>query len=242
MEPGFYEIDGIGADIGVGVSGSRWATLGGVVKMDVDAVPYTVANEYICGQLAGAIGLPVPPATIAKLDDGGVAFVCLRFGHKGDSLPPVNPPDIVSARANLSAGLAIFDCWVINQDRHPGNLAFLPEAGLSVFDHGHALLGTTAGGGIAHLQGMKDVPLWSGCLVPHLKSCDDLARWVHRVNAVPDDLVTEIAERAWRLGAITRDEASTVSEVLNHRKRRLGAFVDEHHDLFPAITSWGLAS
>lgn len=91
MEAGFYGVESIGSPMGAGVTGSRSALLDGVVKTrDANAV-YTVANEYICGRLGSMVGLPTPPGTIARLNDGSWAYVMMRFGHRGIRLPPVDP-------------------------------------------------------------------------------------------------------------------------------------------------------
>ncbi|MDP9395571.1 MAG: hypothetical protein M3Q27_15540 [Actinomycetota bacterium] len=79
------------------------------------------------------------------LDDGSHAYAMMRFGIRGDRLPPVDPVEVVSVRPHLAARVVAFDSLVINGDRHSGNLAFAQEVGLSVYDHGHALLGTQDG-------------------------------------------------------------------------------------------------
>jgi hypothetical protein len=127
MEAGFYGVAAVGSYMGAGVTGSRAAQLDGVVKTWDASAPYTVANEYICGRLATTIGLPAPPGTIARLNDGTWGFVMLRFGHRGDRLPPVDPDEVVRYKPSLAAGVVAFDSWVLNFDRHTGNLAFAPS-------------------------------------------------------------------------------------------------------------------
>lgn len=243
MEAGFYEIAAVGEPVGDGVTGSRYCTLGGVVKTDVPGTAaYQVANEYICGALAIAVGLPAPPGTVARLADGSAAYVALRFGPRGDKPPPVNPAEVVLDRPKLSAGVVMFDCWVLNGDRHQGNLAYQPEAGLSIFDHGHALLGAQAGQGVQHLSARKDQALWSGCLLPHLTSAADLLRWEYRLRTLTDDHVVEVADVPRKLALITSEEAKAVHETLNFRRRALQLFLNNHRGQFPGVLDWGLAA
>jgi hypothetical protein len=240
VEAGFYGVAALGSPMGAGVTGSREARLDGVVKTWDPAAPYTVANEYICGRLASAVGLPVPPGTIARLNDGSWGYVMLRFGHRGDRLPPVDPPEVVRYKASLAAGVVAFDSWVINFDRHEGNLAYAQDVGLSVFDHGHALLGTTDAGAINHMEMFIDKPVISGCLVPHLQEPRHLHQWAHRLSVVPDDLVGEVCDTAGRLDIITRAEAKAVTTMLNARKVRLWDDIRKNEPLFTGISDWGL--
>ena len=68
MEAGFYEINSIGNKM-PGASGAIEVLMAGIAKDD-SAEHYSVVNEYVCSRLAAAVGLPVPPGTIAKKADG----------------------------------------------------------------------------------------------------------------------------------------------------------------------------
>lgn len=241
VEPGFYGVATVGSLLGEGVTGSRAATLDAILKTSPAGAAYQVPNEYICGRLGTAIGLPVPPGTIAHLDDETPAYVLLRFGPKGDKPPPADPDKVIADREWLAAGVVIFDSWILNTDRHERNLAYIPDSGLSIFDHGHALLGTEAAKAQEHLERHKDVPALGGCLAGKLTNADQLMKWAERVARVPDDLVTETCDAPYRLKAITRDEAKAAASVLNARKRRLWTYVEQNHGVFPGITEWGLS-
>ena len=77
MEAGFCAITTTGNKV-AGASGAVEVQLSGIAKDD-SSEAYTVANEYICVRLAAAIGLPVPPGTIAHTSGGKNMFVSLRF-------------------------------------------------------------------------------------------------------------------------------------------------------------------
>jgi hypothetical protein len=240
MEAGFYGIAALGSLMGGGVTDARACSLDGVVKISHPLAPYTVANEYICGRLATSVGLPAPPGTIAKLDDGTLAYVMLRFGLRGDKPPPADAAEVVRRKPRLAAGVVVFDDWIINRDRHSANLAYVAEAGLSIFDHGHALLGTTADGAEAHIAKYGAGSYFQGVLVPKIEDVSDLLRWANRLGAVPDELVEDICDTPYQLGSITRSEAKAAASILNERKRALWKHVDDGHLSFPAIKDWGL--
>lgn len=243
-DAGFYGVATVQDLIGDGVSGSRWATLNGVVKVDSPGVPYTVANEYICGMLGLIAGLPVPPGTIAKLDDGSSAFVMLRFGLRGDKPPPASPSALIHDRPSLAARIAVFDCWVLNPDRHAGNLAYIPGEAASVYDHGHALLGTEQGKACQRLTALGTDPLWAGVLVPELRSVTDLLGSADRMRAIDDEIVRDICDAPRRLGCISTEEAKAAADALTTRKKRLTEFVEGSKALFTNIPAedWGITN
>ena len=240
MEAGFYGVAALGSYMGAGVTDARACTLDGVVKVDHPLAPYTVANEYICGRLAATVGLPTPPGTIAQLDDGSLAYVMLRFGLRGDKPPPADVADIVRYKPWLAAGVVVFDDWIINMDRHSGNLGYVSTVGLSIFDHGHALLGTTADGAEAHLAAHSTRAHCGGALAPLVSVSKDLYRWASRLNLLDDELVKEVCDTPWRLGSITKAEAKAASSILNERKRALWKHIDDNQRVFASITDWGL--
>lgn len=243
MEPGFYQIATIGSYMGSGITDALACTLDGVVKQNVAAAPYTVANEYICGRLALAVGLPAPPGTIAQMDDGAKAYVMLRFGHKGDKPPPVDPVEVVTNKPQLAAGVVVFDDWILNRDRHAANLAYIADAGgLSIFDHGHALLGIEDGKAIDRLTNSVAVIYLGGKLAPHLSSRVDLMKWAGRIRQVPDELVRETCDTPRRLGLITGAEAKATAHMLNERKRTLAGHIEKSRSTFFGIDDddWGL--
>lgn len=239
MEAGFYGVATLGGPLGLGISGTLEASLDGLVKLNDAQAPYTVANEYICGRLAALVGLPTPPGTIAELSDKRMAYVMLRFGDKGDKPPPADPVEVVTERPLASALLLAFDSWIMNADRHTQNLAYLPGsagAGLSVFDHGHALCGTTAGGAQAFLEGVaRDQPWIGGCLQPELNSAVLLRQACNRLEKVANDMIEEICETPKHLKVYSAAESKSAHETLIHRRDRVWGHVMANQPSFPKI-------
>jgi hypothetical protein len=239
-DSGFYQVAAIGPAIGHGITGSRYASLNGVVKVADEEAAYTVPNEYICGLLGMAIGLPVPPGTIARLDDGTASYAMMRFGPKGDKPPAGVASALVRDYAALAARIAVFDCWVLNGDRHPGNFAYVPGEGVSVFDHGHALLGIKPGQALDYLNEVAVQPVWGGVIVPELLSSTDLHRAAEVIRSCHPDLVRDACDSARRMGVLNADEAKKAAEVLIDRQKMLGHFISRQSAVFAKITDWGL--
>lgn len=245
MDPGFYGVVAVDAPVGEGVTGSRFCTLSGVVKTANTRAPYTVANEYVASRIAGLLGLPVPPGTIAELDDGTLAYVMMKFGKKGDKPPPVNPRDFVAGRPRLAAGIVLFDAWILNGDRHRGNLAWYPgpQTAVSIFDHGHALLGIRDGRGVDHLEALANTPaLGHGCLIDQLAVAAHVESWIEQIEAVRESAVDEICRPLSDLGVCNRDESAKLVEVLVSRKKGIRTLVKADQDKFTNISDedWGL--
>jgi hypothetical protein len=245
MDPGFYGVASIDAAVGDGVTGSRFCTLQGVVKVASPKAAYTVVNESVASRIAGLLGLPVPPGAIAELDHGTIAFAMMKFGKKGDKPPPADAQDFVQNRPRLAAGIVLFDAWVLNKDRHSRNLAWYPRGRGSVviFDHGHALLGTDAGKGVETLNRMVTDPcLGYGCLIGELTVASDVESWIEQIEAVRDSAISEICQPLTGLGVCNRDESAKLEEVLIHRKKAVRTLVKAARDKFTKIDDgdWGL--
>lgn len=241
MEAGFYGVKTLGGYIGDGVSQAHEADLRGVVKTD-EIVPYTVANEYVAASIAFAAGLPVPPSTIATLDDGRRAFLMMRFGLKGEKPPPADLSALVNDRPETAAGIVVFDSLIMNQDRHKKNLAYVPGGGVSMFDHGHALLGPIKDQGVHRLDSDRDNALWGGELVPQIKDPNTLRGWAKRLAKVPPELIRDKCETVREQGAASPEEAAMLEEVLVHRQGLLLDFVEAHDGNFASVLDWSLTA
>lgn len=245
MEPGFYEVTAIGAGVGEGVTGSRYCHLGGILKTDSSEAPYTVANELVASRLAGLLGLPVPPGTVVSLADGTMAYAMLRFGLAGESPPPVNVSQFVLNRSKLAAGIVLFDAWILNADRHAGNIAYVPPSRdlVSVFDHGHALLGTWENKATEYMRANLDThALGYGCIISQLSHTKDLEEWIQAIQGVRDAAIKEVCRPLSGLGLCTKDERDVLVSFLVHRKKTLRDLVQQGRGAFAGIADgdWGL--
>lgn len=239
MEAHFFAMDAWGDPLGTGASGARYCTMEGVAKLNTSTAPYTVANEFICGRLALLVGLPTPPGVITRTDEDEVAFVALRFGDKGELPPPVIPAEVVHDNPLAAAGIVVFDCWVLNGDRHEGNLAY--EQGslpLLMFDHSHALFGPKEG--VPRLEQYAGKPLVAGCLHTELEKGAELDDWCERIAAIDNRVIRDLMEQMADVSAISNDEATKGCKFLIDRKDNLRDLIRTDVSKFPNIRQWGL--
>ena len=242
MQAGFYTINSIGSKLGGGASGAIEVQMTGIAKDD-SAEHYSVANEFICNRAAAAVGLPVPPATIAKRNDGTNAnmFVCLRFSAGPTSLPAADPVELVADHPYLAAGIVAFDCWVGNWDRHAGNIAYLQGvSGVSLFDHGRTLLRTPSGEGAAAIDAGLDLPhvYDQSALLPDVNDIKLLNQWSDRIARVMPELISDACDAAATAGACTEDEAQAVERFLDHRKTRIMSYLSAEKGKLPLVSGW----
>lgn len=239
MEAGFYRVTTGHSPIGEGLTGAAYCSLEGVIKFDSDDAAYTVANEFICARLGIAIGLPTPPGTIARTNDGKAAYVMLRFGDQGDKPPPVNPATFAAERPDLACGIVIFDDWIMNFDRHEKNLAYISNAGVSVFDHGHALMGESRDTARSRLEELRERPAFKGCLLDHVRSKEKLEQWSARIQRMDDQIVAEICDAPRRLHLLGGSECRLLIETLNYRKSKLKDHIWSSRDQFIRVGDFG---
>jgi hypothetical protein len=242
MDFGFYEIEAWGEQLR-GASAPQHCTLSGVVKRNSTEAPYAVPNEFICGRLGLLIGLPVPPGAVVTTDDGKLAYVCLRFGPKGESPPPIDPQEFVEDNPSTAAGVIAFDYWIGNPDRHEHNLAYVrgePKIPVMVFDHSHALLGIEAGAAVQRLRRTVDDPLLSGILRQHVTSSREFGYWAKRISAVSSDLIQDVCRMVIHDDGITADECTAAAEFLMHRKDRVLEKIWDSKGRMPNIQQWEL--
>jgi len=204
-----------------GTSGAQACSVHAVAKRNSLGAPHLVANEFICGRLAMLMGLPVPPGAMAKLDDGGLAYVSLRFGPRGERPPPVAPAELVADHPELALRIVAFDCWVANTDRHEGNLIYLKAPGSRpmIFDHDKALM---AGLGKERLERVRDEAILDGCLVEHLRaSKGGRAKAAEHCRWIADNLLEGVCDEAFGAGAVSEDDRDAVVDFLRVRATSL---------------------
>jgi hypothetical protein len=234
-----------------GVNSAVDAEIRGVAKTN-DQGPFTIANEIIAARLGRALGLPVPDGVVAE-HSGKQYYLSLDVSKEGKTLPPIVPPDFVSACPRLAAGAVIFDIWIANSDRHASNVsfddAFTPPRP-SFFDHGHALLGGDGNGGPHRLAaaesdlGCTGRPPMNGnrhVLIDLVSSAADLREWIDRVAELPDFQIDDACQEAHDLGVLPAGGSlDAVRNWLQDRKARVAELVSNNQAEFSAITQWDL--
>ena len=127
--------------VGDGATGAVFVAVRAVGKRDSQTFPHVVTNEIVCSRLASALALPCPPGCLTtSATRGDLLFASMDFNLAGENLPPARAASVLAQHPIDSAGIVLFDAWVMNYDRHSRNLALDGVSGrLSMFDHSHAL-------------------------------------------------------------------------------------------------------
>src|SRR5216684_1697475 len=140
---GVYRITGWGQPVGMGATGAIFAQVSAICKKNGAQNPYYVANELVAAELGRILRLPVPPGFIV-LDANQVAhYASLDFNLTGVSLPPIIPGNFTTTFLSELGAIIVFDIFIANTDRHPGNLSaeYGQSPKFTLFDHSHSLLG-----------------------------------------------------------------------------------------------------
>ncbi|QRI76046.1 MULTISPECIES: hypothetical protein [Rhodococcus] len=201
----------------------------GVAKMHVKAqdhdLPFLLANELICCRLAAAIGLPVLPGEIALHPNGRKCWVTSQVSHAGVTVPPTRGQEVVAAHAPTIAGALVFDCWVLNEDRHEENFLFHPSLGIWLIDHDDALAGSD-GRRFNTFAKTTDMTLgWHGFQSTELP-LEALRFWAWRVKNAPMGAIDLALNEANARGLLPKANGATLRKLLRDRKERIDTLVD----------------
>jgi hypothetical protein len=246
-----YRLTQLAAPTRGGVNQSIDAEIRGIAKTN-DISEYTIANEIVAARLGQALGLPIPAGVVAEDSSAKLYYFSLDVSKTGHSLPPIHPPDLLAQDPFHAAGCVIFDIYIANEDRHAGNLsldpAFSPPR-LSLFDHGHSLLGPNSGQASTRLPQVAASP---GCLGPpnepgnrqaildHLTSAVDIDRWIARVEQLPDYVLEDACSQLSAELNVTAQLRDELEVWLKARKTSLRGIVTSHRAEFHSVTSWTL--
>jgi hypothetical protein len=246
-----YRLTRIAAAHRGGMNQAIDAEIRGVGKSNAQG-PFTIANEVITARLGQTLGLPVPAGVVAEGTGGTLYYLSLDVSKEGKALPPAVAVDFAQEEPRIAAGCVVFDILIANSDRHAGNLARDPgfdPPRPSLFDHGHALLGTAPPSGLDRLVAAEDIlgclgtdPLPGNrqCLIDHIADAACLRHWIDRVAAVPDFIVEDVCAEAVALNLLQHDLAAELASWINRRRKRVHELVCSHKADFPSIQQWDL--
>jgi hypothetical protein len=204
----------------------------GIAKGASPALPYVVANELICGNLARLLLLPVPPGFIID-HNAAPHYVSLNFNLAGEDLPPADPAAVVTNLPDLACGIVAFDAWVLNTDRHTQNIAYDTTTNrVQIFDHSHAFF---VGGGRTRLEAsVTQLGLGGHCLAVRLRSLDGLRPWCRRIGSVPDYYISSLVAPACEVGLPSEDR-DFCATFLMQRRDRLATLLKDNQATFPQV-------
>lgn len=196
-----------------------------IAKRGTDELPYTVANEWICNRLAGALLLPCSPGMLIDRD-GETWFASLHFLGEPAEPPPARPARLVAEHPSLSTGITLFDIWVLNQDRHRGNIAMdttgeaPPHQRVHIFDHESALV--RGRHGLQEQRRYQDgLGVGEHCLLNVLDTWDHVPLWTERIQAIPSFFITGLFDAVVEEALMEAEVATQCVTFLLDRQRRL---------------------
>jgi hypothetical protein len=213
--------------------------LRGIAKYDKEAKHYGVAAEWICARLAQVLGLPCPSPALTRDNAGRLCFVSLKFGPLVGLPAPAVPPDLVIDHPGIAAGVLAFDTWVLDVDRHAGNMAYTPRAlAPAIFDHGRALGAEAERALIPALLGRAGDPVPPNhCLLPHILSAIPIGPWIDTISNLRHSTIDIITDEAAAAGALTVSEAPVIADFLKVRQRNVRTLLELSLARLP---DWGL--
>lgn len=238
-----YRSTGWGQPVGIGATGPVFAQVSAICKKN-GASPYFVANELVASELGRILRLPVPPGFIVLDSNQTAHYASLDFNLTGVALPPIIPGDFIARFQPDLALIVVFDIFIANSDRHPGNLSadYNPPPRFNLFDHSHALLGAGAPNtGIACLQGAQPsiVVNANHAVIAGVNQENLLLAAIERVESIPNYYIEDAVREASGYG-LSGAEAQELRDFLVNRKGQLRHLISTNHGLFPAITHWGI--
>lgn len=213
---------------------------------------YLMANEWIAGNIAQFLRLPIPPFNfLSKRSVNKTAMFC-SYNFAGDSKPSdVDPQVLYSKYPDKCVGIVLFDILVLNCDRHGGNLKVdKPEdpKRFYIFDHERALFYIQKKRGTERLESRKNrlgisdgnasSDTWH-CLIEFIDSPGLIGEWCGKIRQIPDWFIDDICKDVQGLG-ILKAETEAVSKFLKDRRDALGELILDNRDRFPLVSNWPL--
>lgn len=202
---------------------------------------YELANEVLCLRLAQILRLPIPYGGIIE-KDGHRYFASLEFGVAEETLPiPTNSDiDAIVSDARLACGIIAFDAWIVNEDRHKGNLLFDRRTNqVYLIDHGTAFyFGQTPQAAVNDLNAYRDklvVSRHTNCLAAKITTLRDFGEWHKRIKAVPEHYIRDSINEAVELGLPIEHAQFCGDYLLDRRDRLKSLFHDECITAFPKL-------
>jgi hypothetical protein len=197
--------------------------------------PYEVANELLCLRLGLAMGLPVPLGMILERE-GQLYYASLHVEVAGETLPPASEDDLdaIAANERLACGIVMFDSWILNEDRHVGNISYIDETRSTyLIDHGRAFMDQT---GQSYLQSQKDsLGIGDHCLADRIKSLWAFDEWHETMMGIPATFIKQSVSPAAAVGLPESDVDFCAQFLLDRRERLPWIFRERRKMAFPNL-------
>jgi len=193
---------------------------------------YEVFNEIVCAELGRVLGLPIPVGMVTDKD--GVAYYCSGNVSPGNEFPPADLAHLAINHPRLYCGIAAFDGWVCNPDRHGKNIFYdADEGSIYLIDHGSALLSTR---GSIHLsQNTGHLPLRQE-FAEEARHFNSFCDWFDKIVRIPRHFIDATVREAAKVG-VDINEAVETGNLLIARRSGLCRLFSSHRSSFPKLVN-----
>jgi hypothetical protein len=196
--------------------------------------PFAIANELIALRLGKAIGLPIPDGFVIWRDDEPY-FASMNFNLDEWNLPPADVVAVATDTVDMACGVLVFDCWIVNNDRHHLQLHYdKTKKALYLFDHHLALYGIE---GFSRLmKNVNSLGVRFHCLIQEITNLMYVNQWIERIAAIPKYYIREAVREGAYVGVPPVDISSYV-DFLCERRAKLRELIIAHRQQFSKAQS-----
>lgn len=230
--PGLQVRDLVVSDLG---TQDLWAGTADVyVKRGTGDGHNLVLHEYLAARLAVSIGIPVPFGEVAHVHDERSAWVSAVVGKRGQMLAPPSAQEAYNAEPHIVAGIAVFDAWIMNQDRTEQNLVWHHSIGAWAIDHEQSFCGSSH---------TPETTLDGSVMRPHNVhafrrlgiSREHMIPWTNLIHSIGPEVAVRAVAECNRRKLVTQDRGKHYVSFLVSRAKMIHDLVQGAYDL-PAST------
>lgn len=190
---------------------------------------FEVFNELVAMHLGRALGVPVPVGFVVEKDNE--PFYCSGNIAIGDEFPDADLEHLAINQPRMMCGIALFDGWICNHDRHAANIFYDTDSGrVWLVDHGQAVLGIL---GPKHLRQDESCLCLRDEFASEVRDCSSFPEWYERLMGIPDRMILDAVKDAAAVGIGETDALVAGSLLIARRLSLRGMFRDSCKSLFP---------
>lgn len=188
---------------------------------------HEVFNELVAMQLGRALGLPIPVGF--PVEDRGALLYASADVFDGPEVAFTDFSELVICQPRLLCGIALFDAWICNEDRHPEDVVYdLGTSRYFVSGHHHAILGNS---GPQHLRRNEGKLGLNAAFAGELRDLSTFNEWYQRLVRIPEYMIMDAVKDASNVG-IDKGEAVVAGRLLVARRSSLLTLFQANKALF----------
>lgn len=191
---------------------------------------YEVFNEIVCTELGRALGLPIPVGMVT--DKNGEVYYCSGNVAPAQEFPPADLAHLASNHPDLYCGIAVFDGWVCNPDRHGGNVFYNEDDGtVYLIDHGMAVMARRGSINLKHNEDRLPIcQHFADEVLCFAAFCD----WFDKLIRIPHHFIEATVREAAKVG-VSLDDAIEAGQLLIARRSVLCNLFSSNKAAFPKL-------